>query len=190
MTSSASSDVGADPDALDSHGISLLQNAANDGRLESAAALVEAGANVDLQSGPHHWTALHYAASRNNARITQLLLDAKADPNAATPDGERPMHTAAFAGDLEVVMALVGAGADVTAKNNRGHTAMEIATLRAEERFQFAQAPFVDIAVYLKKQMEAAQLRADAERAQQETVAHDIAVLKSRHPGRFRLKPR
>lgn len=181
--------VGADVDARDNVGMTLLQNAVNDGRIISAASLLEAGANVNLSGGGSHWTALHYAAYRTNREMTRLLLGAKADPNVATPDGERPLHTAAFAGDLEVAMQLVKAGADVMAKNSRGYTAMEIATFRAEERFQFAQKPFVEIAVYLKKEMEAVQLRADTERAQQDVAARTIAALKSRHPERYRIKP-
>lgn len=181
---------GADVDARDGVGLTLLQNAANEGKLTSAACLLEAGADVNLSGGPSHWTALHYAAYRTNPGMTRLLLNAKADPNAATPRGERPLHTAACAGDLEVVIELIKAGADPTAKDDRGHTAMEIATRRAEERLQFAQKPFVEVAVYLKKEMEAAELRADTERAQREASAQTIAALKSRHPERYRLKPR
>jgi ankyrin repeat protein len=169
--------------------MSLLQNAANDGRLSAAAVLIEAGANVNFLGGSLDRSALHYAGYRNNLAMTELLLDSGADPNIAALDGERPLHTAAFAGDLPIIMALLREGADVTAKNGRGHTAMDVANFRAAERFQFAQRPFTEIADYLKEQMEAAALRAEAERAQRETVAHDLATLKSRRPERFRLKP-
>ena len=181
---------GANPDGVDATGISLLQHAANNGRMQAAAALIEAGASLNQNNGPSHWTALHYAAYRNNAAMAQLLLDAKADPNVATPDGERPLHTAAHAGDLDVIKALVKAGADIFAKDARNHTAMDIATIRAAERLQFAQRPFTDIAEYLKQEMDAAAQRAEAARLQKETVAHDLAALKARHPERFRLKPR
>ncbi len=181
---------GASPNARDSAGLTLLQNAVNDGKLRSAAALLEVGATVDLAGGPSHWTALHYAAYRINRDMTALLLKSGADPNIATPAGERPLHTAAHAGDLDVVIALVKAGADMSAKNERGQTAAEIATRRAEERLQFAQKPFVEIAVYLQTEMKAAELRADMRAALQDVLARDIAKLKSLHPERYRVKPR
>lgn len=180
---------GTDPNKVDGVGMSLLQNAANDGRLHAAAILIESGADVNFRGGSLDLSALHYAAYRNNSGMTELLLDSGADPNIAAKDGERPLHTAAFAGDLQIIRALLEAGADVAAKNGRGHTAMDVANFRAAERFQFAQRPFTEVAEYLKEQMEAAALRAEAERAQHETVVSNIATLKSKRPERFRIRP-
>jgi ankyrin repeat protein len=174
---------GADLNAQDSVGLTLLQNAVNDGKIVSARVLLELGADPDIASGPSHWTALHYAAYRCNRAMADLLLEHRADPNAPNHHARRPLHTAAFSGDLDVSIALVKAGADAKARDDDGHTAFDIATLRAEERFQFAQKPFVEVAVYLKKVM-----GADAER--QEQLAQDIEALKSHHPERYKLKPR
>src|SRR5262249_44433696 len=108
----------------------------------------------------------------------------------ATPKGETPLHTAAFTGDLGVVIALVKAGADMGAQDKEGHTAAQIAVRQAEEQLPFARAPFTEVAVYLHTEMKAAELRADMKAALQDTLARDISKLKSLHPERYRVRPR
>lgn len=181
---------GADVNARDSVGLTLLQNAANEGRQAAAEALINLGADVNATGGPSHWTALHYAAYRNNRAMVEVLLRGQADPNIATPDAETALHTAAHAGDINVVVALIHGGADATAKDKRGHTAGKIAAIRAAERFQFAQQPFVEIADYLAGKVQEAELRVRRERQQREEVARDLSKLKALRPERCRLKPR
>lgn len=182
---------GADPNFHNSLGLTLLQNAANDGRLISAAALLEVGADPDIASGPSGWTAMHYAAYRGNTGMAVLLLKHKGNPEIRSRlGGDTVLHTAAFNGTLDLVKTLVEAGADVFAKDDRGNTAMQIAIYRSQEKLQLSGKPFTEVAAYLKDKMHEVELRAEAARAQQELVAADVTKLKSLKPERFRLRPR
>ena len=63
-------------------------------------------------------TALHYAAFRGWLEGVRLLLDHGANVEGAALDGDtclRPLHAAVFAGEPEVVQALLAAGVDVSA---------------------------------------------------------------------------
>lgn len=52
------------------------------------------------------------------------------EAEAEAEEAEKALHVAAWGGDLEVVKYLVGRGASVTATNNRGATAKDIASSR------------------------------------------------------------
>ncbi len=63
--------------------------------------------------------------SRVPEEAVALLLEAGADPNVATPNGESPVHRAADEGSLEMIQMLAEAGADLMARNNDDLTALE-----------------------------------------------------------------
>ena len=183
--------IGADLNAKDSVEITLLMNAANDGRISSAEALLEAGADPNVIGSPSGWTAMHYAAYRGNTGMAELLLKHNADTEIRSRlGGDTVLHTAAFNGTLELVKTLVEAGADIMAKDDRGNTAMQIAIYRSKDRFNLWGKPFGEVAEYLKNKMEEAELRAEAEKSRVAQVAADVAKLKSLKPERFRIRPR
>jgi ankyrin repeat protein len=64
--------------------------------------------------------------NRNPADAVRLLLEAGANPNAVSPKGDTALHIAAHDGRLEVLRELVAGGADVTARNASGQTALEL----------------------------------------------------------------
>jgi len=66
------------------------------------------------------------ASNRNPADAVALLLEAGADPNAKTPDGDTALHLAAFAGKMTIVRALVDGGADMNVKDAAGKTALQV----------------------------------------------------------------
>jgi ankyrin repeat protein len=183
--------IGADLNRKDGIGSTLLMDAANCGRLLTAEALLEAGADPNVTGSPSEWTAMHYAAYRGNPFMARLLLKYIADPDIRSGlGGDTVLHTAAFNGTLDLVKVIVEAGADVFATNGRGNTAMQIAIFRSEEKLQLSGKPFIEVAEYLKEKMHEAALHDEAARTQQELVAADIGRLKSLKPERFRLKPR
>src|SRR6266403_876730 len=63
---------------------------------------------------------LWLAATNASGRMTEKLLDAGANPNAALVSGETALMAAASTGNMDVVRALVTHGADVNARENRG----------------------------------------------------------------------
>jgi ankyrin repeat protein len=65
-------------------------------------------------------------SNRNPADAVKVLLEAGADPDAKTPDGDTALHLAAFAGKMEIVRTLVAGGADMSVKDAAGKTALEV----------------------------------------------------------------
>ena len=71
---------------------------------------------------------LHVAAQREDFPVLRILIEAKYDVNMkAEGSGDTPLHVAARGGkdNLDAVMALVGAGADVNATNGRGKSVVQ-----------------------------------------------------------------
>jgi hypothetical protein len=65
-------------------------------------------------------------SNRNPIDAVKLLLQAGANPDAKTPDGDTALHLAAFAGKLDIVRTLVEGGADVNVKDAAGKTALQV----------------------------------------------------------------
>jgi ankyrin repeat protein len=62
-------------------------------------------------------TPLHQAAKQNDSTITQILLDAGANPNAKSNDNVTPLQNADFYNCSSVTQILLDAGADPNAKD-------------------------------------------------------------------------
>ena len=65
--------------------------------------------------------------SRKPEEAFALLLEAGANPNAKSPDGTTLLHSAARAGNLEMIRALAKAKVDFSQKNDDGFTALDVA---------------------------------------------------------------
>ena len=74
------------------------------------------------------WTALHWASLGEDAATkAALLLEAGADPNAATVGGCTPLMLASHNDDLPLAGSLLEAGADPDSMDEDGRTALHIA---------------------------------------------------------------
>jgi ankyrin repeat protein len=96
-----------------------LMLAAHNGFLEIVQILLAAGASVSAvdknageSEGEHQ--PLHHAVLGQNRAIVEAILDAGADINALTDDGNTPLNMAIRRGDLELTQLLVRRGAAVT----------------------------------------------------------------------------
>jgi len=73
--------------------------------------------------------AVDAAVSMRSPRIVRLLIDYGADINMIDSDGDTPLYRAASQGSLEIVKALLNAGADVDVKNDMGLKAASVAKI-------------------------------------------------------------
>ena len=86
--------------------------------------LLDAGADIDEPEPRLKMRPLAWAVMIGNDEAVQLLLDRGADPNAAMPDGNTPLHTAAFTGRANLAKLLVAKGADSGRTNSMGINAL------------------------------------------------------------------
>lgn len=123
--------AGADVNARDSDGLTLLMMGANAGHLPVVQALLEAGADVNA-SDAMGWTALTKSIFNADVRhgffdVAQALVHADAHIEAPLNFGIRPLMLAAGYGETAIVDLLLHAGADVLAKNDGGYSALMMA---------------------------------------------------------------
>jgi ankyrin repeat protein len=107
---------------VDSSGWTPLMYAASAYGGTNVKLLLTRGAAVNAR-GPRGETALMFAAL--DGRADQHLLSAGADVNASTQDGVTALMLAAQCGDAEAIAALLKAGAEVSARDAKGRTAMD-----------------------------------------------------------------
>jgi len=120
--------AGTDINSRDEEGATLLMIAAHTGNLRMVIALIELGADVNA-TDERGWTPLMKAAynaemNRGFADVVQALIDAGANIEMPISFGVRPLMLAAGYGETAVVETLLKAGADVTARNEGGLTAL------------------------------------------------------------------
>ena len=127
---------GADVNAKDSNGFSVLDVAVAFTQDEIVGILIEAGADVNLASDSGR-TPLFYALSMGEREeadhekavlaIVNRLIAAKADVNYKDPRNVTVLELAAAQGYSTVIEALLAAGADVNAKDEKKYSALHIA---------------------------------------------------------------
>jgi ankyrin repeat protein len=83
-----------------------------------------AGGPGDIREGTK--PPFREVSNREPVDAVKLLLEAGANPNAVTPDGDSALHHAAFDGKPEIVRALAAGGADLHLKDGAGKTALQV----------------------------------------------------------------
>ena len=120
--------VGADPHG-GVQGWTPLHQAAHDGRLEAARALLDAGAKVKRVRKGTEEQPLHRAALGGHADLIRLLVERGANLEAQARLGTRPLH---YASTPEATEALLRAGATPNARDALGATALDLALQRGD----------------------------------------------------------
>jgi len=120
---------GVDVNGKDSCGGTALVAAASGGAQHTAEKLLQSRAKLDVAGGEGRWhrTALLSAAARADVPMMRLLIDAGADPNAATPGGRSVLMLAATANSLTVVSLLLERGVDPRCTDEAGLDAGRVA---------------------------------------------------------------
>jgi len=117
---------------LPSSSMSPVHFAVRGGSINSVLLLVEYKANLE-DSGEilDGNTPLGYASRIGKMKLVKVLLQCKADPNAATKTarhtGMKPLHFAALGNHPDVMRLLIEHGADRTAKDGNGKHAVDFA---------------------------------------------------------------
>ena len=94
--------------------VSALMQAAHEGQLEIARAILAKRCKVDLKDREHGQTALMLAAARGHGELVAALLDKGAKAELADKHGETALTLAAAAGHEAMVSQLEAAGADAS----------------------------------------------------------------------------
>lgn len=110
------------------------------GKPEAAAALIKAGANVNVRDREGR-TALHLTTGHwvPKAEAVKVLLAAGADVNARSRTGSTPLHETVGNRNLDTLKVLIEAKADVDARDESGNTPLSLAMEVGE--------PFVEVLV-------------------------------------------
>ena len=117
---------GADVNAKDELGKTVLHLATREGHVEIVKILIEKGADVDVKDN-ERYTALHWATLDGHIEIAKILIEMDADVDARDIYGWTALHVAAGNERVEITEVLIEKGADVDAKNKNERTAQELA---------------------------------------------------------------
>lgn len=102
--------IGANVNAVDERGLSVLMRVARYGRTDAVRTLLSEGADVNQQTADG-WSALTYAAYGGHVEVVRLLLSSGADPNARIKEGSLLLLAARH---MVVALVAVGGGGAVT----------------------------------------------------------------------------
>lgn len=108
---------------IEHSGYSPLILACYRGNVEVAIYLAQHVKDVDGTS--KMGTPLMAAVFKDQLVLVEILLEMKADPNIADPNGTTPLHYAIMNRNEALVKLLVDAHADVNVKDNRGNSALD-----------------------------------------------------------------
>ena len=157
-----------------------LHRAAQTGDIVGLTAALDSGVDVDGRDR-RGWTALMYATDKQYPLLVEVLLEARANPNARAPDGATALFMAAAHGHSEIIEQLMDVGADITVRGPDGKTAVEVARARygdAETAQQRNEPESVLLLLGGKTLAEADAERLAQEEEERERLAHE------REPGR------
>jgi ankyrin repeat protein len=121
--------AGFSPDTRDKKGIPLLGLSARNERLNILKLLLRSGAQVNLIAEDRGSTALLDSAIERNKEMVKILIEAGADVNIQSKDGQTALVVVAGAGDEELAEMLVKAGADPDIKDALGVSARKYAAI-------------------------------------------------------------
>jgi len=111
------------------NGNTPLLVAAIDGHPKACEALLKAGANP-LVVNKDGWNALHCAAEYGKHEVIPLFATYKQLLNAKTPNGNTPLHLAAWKGHAKACEALLKAGANPLVVNKNGGNVLHRAAIK------------------------------------------------------------
>jgi len=117
-------DQGADVNAADEYGWTVLIHAVIVRNMSLVEFLLGEGAEIDAVATKAGWTALIYAARLGSIDLVRLFLDEGANINRSNNRGETALSEATSKGNIELVKFLVSRGASMDHADDRGQTVL------------------------------------------------------------------
>lgn len=121
----------------DELGRNPLQLACEHGYLAMVNVLIKAGADINHIDRLKGFSALHYAALRNNPKVLSFLLSRGADMTIQDSEGNFPLHYCAANGCVETVTILVDHQADVNCMNRHWQIPLHLCAFAGQKIQQF-----------------------------------------------------
>lgn len=120
--------AGAKANVPDAYGRTPLHVASIARRWDMVSAFLEKGADPNVVDNVSGDSPLMWAASYGNVEAVKLLISRKADPNLRNPHMcTTALHSAVYSGNEEVLKFLLSQGAQATAADRNGKTALAVA---------------------------------------------------------------
>jgi uncharacterized protein len=126
--------AGFSPDTKDKKGVPLISIAARNGKINTLKLLLKSGAQVNLIAEDRGSTAIFDSALGRNKDIVKILIDAGADVNIQSKDGQTALVVVVGSGDEEIVEMLFKAGANPDIKDALGVSARKYATIFGNQK--------------------------------------------------------
>lgn len=96
-----------------------LRAAVNNNDIDGCFSLLRRGADPNLGDSKGRMP-LHFATTKNNPQLLQVLLQHGADPNMRDANGNTPLHLAACTSNTKMITLLLNAGCDPNARDGEG----------------------------------------------------------------------
>ncbi|MDR2897270.1 MAG: ankyrin repeat domain-containing protein [Spirochaetaceae bacterium] len=121
--------AGMSADARNSDGTPMLCIAARSEQVKMIKLLIAKGADIDAVSGDRGYSAVMDAVWKSSYDIAKILVDAGANLNFVSRDGQTALVLAVGSGNESVCELLSTHGADVNMKDRMGMSALDYAKL-------------------------------------------------------------
>ena len=125
--------AGFSASALDELGTPVLSLAVRERHIDMVKTLIKEGASLDATSKDRNYTALMDAAQIGEAKIAQVLLEYKANPNIQSKDGQTALILAVGRQDVAIIEMLLKNNSDYNLKDSMGMSSLDYANLFRNE---------------------------------------------------------
>ncbi len=149
---------GVDPSISDEYGHTAMQLAIAAGDVDSVRTLIEYGAAIERTKPVEGETLLGEAAQSGNVELVLLVLAQTTNVDQQDVDGRTPLLIASYNGHVDVVKALLSAGADPNVASNEFMTPLGACWPRDPEQAEKIVTMLLDAGAVVNPQFQSAAL--------------------------------
>ena len=137
--------AGFSPDTRNKAGVPLLSLAARKGNREVSRFLIAEGAQINSRADDRGTSALMDSVLRSHCELMADFIEAGADANIKSKDGQTALIVAIGSGKENIVEALLKAGADPNIADSLGVNAREYATLFHNQKILYLLSVYAPV---------------------------------------------